>query len=139
MKHTTKRWFAAAAALAGLATAAIASPAEATPALRLERLHATAYYGTLDVIARETLGLKARFITITGRPVPNLIITFVTTGERFPLCEATTDLNGYAECNNGPVPPPISLANLLVNGYDATFWGNTRYAPVSAHNNIGIG
>jgi hypothetical protein len=139
MKHTTKRWLATAAALVGLTSAAIASPAEAAPSFRQQRLHATAYYGTLDVIARQTLGLRARFITLTGRPVPGLIVTFVTTGERFPLCEATTDLNGIAECANGPVPPPVSLANLLVNGYDATFYGNRRFAPVSAHNNIGIG
>jgi hypothetical protein len=138
MKHTTMRWLATAAALT---TVAAASPVQAAkaPSTGPERLNATAYYGTLDVIARQTLGLKARFVTLEGYPVGRLPITFVTTGERFPLCDATTDANGYAECRNGPVPPPVSLANLLVNGYDATFDGNRRYAPVSAHNNIGIG
>jgi hypothetical protein len=137
MKHTTMRWLATAAALASVA---VASPAQAAKApFAPERLNATAYYGTLDVIARQTLGLRARFVTLRGRAVPGLPITFVTTGERSFLCDATTDLNGYAECRNGPVPPPISLANLLVNGYDATFDGNRWFAPVSAHNNIGIG
>ena len=137
MKHTTMRWLAAAAALTVVAAASPAHAAKAPFAPR--RLHATAYYGTLDVIARQTLGLKARFITLEGRPVAGLPITFVTTGERFPMCDATTDLAGYAECKNGPVPPPVSLANLLVNGYDATFEGNRWFAPASAHNNIGIG
>ena len=137
MKHTTMRWLATAAALTSVVAAA--SPAQAAKAPRPARLNAVAYYGTLDVIARETLGLKARFFTYEGHPVSGLPIAFVTTGERSFLCEATTDLAGYAECRNGPVPPPVSLANLLVNGYDATFEGNRRYAPVSAHNNIGIG
>jgi hypothetical protein len=137
MKHTTMRWLATAAALTSLAAAC---PAQAAPVRSgPKQLNATAYYGTLDVIARETLGLRARFVTFEGRPVAGLPITFVTTGERSYLCSATTDLNGNAECRNGPVPPPVSLANLLVNGYDATFDGNRRFAPVSAHNNIGIG
>lgn len=131
------RWLAIAAALTSVAAA---SPVQAAEGRKgPQRLNATAYYGTLDVIARQTLGLKARFVTLEGRPVPRLPITFVTTGERHFMCDATTDYNGYAECRNGPVPPPVSLANLLVNGYDATFEGNRRYAPVSAHNNIGIG
>ncbi|WP_229076602.1 hypothetical protein [Actinoplanes sp. DH11] len=138
MKHTIKRWLAVAASAASL-IAVLPAPAQAAPAFQRQRLIATAYYGTLDIIARETLGLKARFITVGGRPVPNLVVNFVTTGERFPMCEATTDLNGWAECRNGPVPPPQSLANLLVNGYDAVFDGNRYYLPVSAHNNIGIG
>jgi hypothetical protein len=138
MKHKTMRWLATAAALATVAAAA--SPALAEQAQRRpERLHAVAYYGTLDVIARQTLGLKARFVTLHGRPVAGLPVAFATTGERSFLCDATTDLAGYAECRNGPIPPPVSLANLLVNGYDATFEGSRRYAPVSAHNNIGIG
>jgi hypothetical protein len=138
MKHTTKRWMAAVAAVAALVSISPA-PAQAAPNVQRQRLIATAYYGTMDIIARETLGLKARFITVGGRPVPNLIVNFVTTGERFPMCEATTDLNGWAECRNGPIPPPQSLANLLVNGYDAVFDGNRYFYPVSAHNNIGIG
>jgi hypothetical protein len=139
MKHKTMRWLATAAALTCAAVAA-ASPAQAAKApFGPKRLNAVAYYGTLDVIARETLGLRARFFTFDGRPVAGLPIQFVTTGERNFLCDATTDLNGVAECRNGPVPPPVSLANLLVNGYDATFEGNRRFAPVSAHNNIGIG
>jgi hypothetical protein len=137
MTHTTMRWLATAAALTSVA---VAGPAQAAKApFRPGRLHATAYYGTLDVIARQTLGLRARFVTLEGRPVPDLPIAFATTGERSFLCDATTDLSGYAECRNGPVPPPISLANLLVNGYDATFEGNRWFAPVSAHNNIGVG
>ncbi|GAA2669916.1 hypothetical protein Apa02nite_016950 [Actinoplanes palleronii] len=134
----TVRRLAAAVTLAGIAAA---SPAQAAPAPKTSpiRMNATAYYGTLDVIARETLGLKAHFTTWDGRPVANLPIQFTTTGERFPLCEATTDFGGWAECKNGPVPPPVSLANLLVNGYDAVWLGNRRFAPVSAHNNIGIG
>lgn len=141
MKQTTKRWLAAVAAVVAL-VAAHPAPAQAAPPpppFQRQRLIATAYYGTMDVIARETLGLRARFITVGGRPVPNLIINFVTTGERFPMCEAVTDLNGWAECRNGPIPPPQSLANLLVNGYDAVFDGNAYFYPVSAHNNIGIG
>jgi len=137
MKHTTMRWLAAAAALTSVAAASPVRAAEAQ--FGPQRLYATAYYGTLDVIARQTLGLKARFFTLDGRAVPGLPITFVTTGERSFLCDATTDLGGYAECRNGPVPPPVSLANLLVNGYDASFDGNRWYAPVSAHNNIGVG
>jgi hypothetical protein len=137
MKHTTKRWLAIAAALTSVA---VASPAQAAKApFGPKRLNAVAYYGTLDVIARQTLGLRAKFTTLEGRPVGGLQITFATTGERSFLCDATTDFNGYAECRNGPVPPPVSLANLLVNGYDATFDGNRRFAPVSAHNNIGVG
>jgi hypothetical protein len=137
MKHTTMRWLAIAAALTSVAAA---SPAQAAPApFGPRRLNAIAYYGTLDLIARQTLGLRARFTTLEGRPVPGLPIAFATTGERSFLCDATTDLGGYAECRNGPVPPPVSLANLLVNGYDATFEGNRWFAPVSAHNNIGVG
>jgi len=138
MKLMTVRRLAAAVTLAGIAAA---SPAQAAPAPKASpiRMNATAYYGTLDVIARETLGLKAHFTTWDGRPVANLPIQFTTTGERFPLCEATTDFGGWAECKNGPVPPPVSLANLLVNGYDAVWLGNRRFAPVSAHNNLGIG
>ncbi|MEU4688136.1 hypothetical protein [Actinoplanes sp. NPDC023714] len=138
MKQTTKRWLAAVAAVAAF-VAVNPAPAQAAPNFQRQRLIATAYYGTMDIIARETLGLKARFVTVGGRPVPNLIVNFVTTGERFPMCEATTDLNGWAECRNGPIPPPQSLANLLVNGYDAVFDGNRYYYPVAAHNNIGIG
>ncbi|WP_436527222.1 hypothetical protein [Actinoplanes sp. HUAS TT8] len=139
MKQTTMRWLAAAAALAGLAASSPAQAAPSAPRFGPVRMNATAYYGTLDVIARETLGLKAHFTTWDGHPVAGLPIQFTTTGERFPLCEATTDFGGWAECKNGPVPPPVSLANLLVNGYDAVWLGNRRFAPVSAHNNIGIG
>ena len=139
MKHTTKRWLATAAAVVSAATVAPA-PAQAAEAnLAPKRMNAVAYYGTLDIIARETLGLRARFFTYDGHPVAGLPIQFVTTGERNFLCEATTDFNGFAECRNGPVPPPQSLANLLVNGYDAVWEGNRKFAPVSAHNNIGIG
>jgi hypothetical protein len=140
MKHKTQRWIAIAAALTSAAVA-LPAPAQATPKAPRPpvRIHAVAYYGTLDIIARETLGLKARFFTLQGQPLAGLPVQFVTTGERFPMCDATTDYAGYAECRNGPVPPPVSLANLLVNGYDATFEGNRSYAPVSAHNNIGIG
>jgi len=137
MTHTTMRWLATATALAAVAAATPALAAQTRS--RPRQLNATAYYGTLDVVARETLGLRARFFTIEGRPVARLPIAFVTTGERSFLCHATTDYNGYAECRNGPVPPPVSLLNLLINGYDATFEGNRLYAPVSAHNNIGVG
>ncbi|GLY05728.1 MULTISPECIES: hypothetical protein [Actinoplanes] len=138
MKHTTKRGLAAALATAAVVTAA-PTPAQAAPEVRPIRLNATAYYGTMDIIARETLDLRARFFTYDGRPVAGLPVQFATTGERWLLCEATTDFNGYAACRNGPIPPPVSTLNLLVNGYDAIFEGNRRFAPVSAHNNIGIG
>ncbi|MEU4216606.1 hypothetical protein [Actinoplanes sp. NPDC026623] len=137
MKNTTMRWLAVAVALISVAVSTPAQAAPAQPPPR--RLNAVAYYGTLDVIARETLGIRARFTTIEGRPVVGLPVQFVTTGERWFMCEATTDFNGFAECRNGPIPPPISLANLLVNGYDAIFEGNRWFRPVMAHNNIGVG
>ncbi|GID95286.1 hypothetical protein ACFQFC_33000 [Amorphoplanes digitatis] len=137
MKQTIKRLLAIAVALISVATASPAQAVGAQPPP--QRLHATAYYGTLDVIAREVLNLRTRITTLDGRPVPGLPVSFVTTGERWFMCEATTDWNGVAECRNGPIPPPISLANLLVNGYDAIFSGNRWFRPVMAHNNIGIG
>ncbi|MEU7904354.1 hypothetical protein [Actinoplanes sp. NPDC049118] len=140
MKQMTKRWLAIAAALISIVASSPAQAAGAQPPPPPPmRLNAVAYYGTMDVIARETLGLRARFTTIDGRPVAGLPIQFVTTGERWFMCEATTDLNGFAECRNGPIPPPISVLNLLVNGYDAIFEGNRWFRPVMAHNNIGVG
>jgi hypothetical protein len=104
-----------------------------------ERLNATAYYGSFDVLARQTSGLKAKFTKADGTPVVGLPVKFTVAGEKAFLCEATTDTNGYAECKNSGLPPlPVSAVKLLTGGYDATFDGNDRYAPVTAHNSVGV-
>jgi hypothetical protein len=132
------------AASVALAALALGSPLHSTSASALdhhgpERLNATAYYGSFDVLARQTSGLKAKFTRVDGSPVAGLPVKFTAAGEKAFLCEATTDTNGYAECKNSPVPPlPVSAAKLLTGGYDATFDGNEQYAPVSAHNSVGI-
>ncbi|KOU36261.1 Ig-like domain-containing protein [Streptomyces sp. WM6378] len=104
-----------------------------------QRLNATAYYGSLNVLARQTHDLKAKFTRVDGSPVAGLPVKFTVTGEKAFLCEATTDTDGYAECKNSPLPAPLTLEQLLLKGYDATFDGDDRYAPVSAHNSVGLG
>ncbi|MBZ4319868.1 Ig-like domain-containing protein [Streptomyces huiliensis] len=103
-----------------------------------ERLNATAYYGTLDIVGRQTNNLKAKFTKVDGTAVAGLPVKFTVSWDRFFLCEATTDTNGYAECKNSPLPAPLPLTQLVLHGYDATFDGNHQYAPASAHNSVGV-
>ncbi|MFC7307883.1 hypothetical protein ACFQVC_27110 [Streptomyces monticola] len=126
---------AAALALGSVFTAsgAFAADYQGTP----ERLNAAAYYGSVDVLARQTHGLKAKLTKVDGSPVAGLPVTFTVAGEKTTLCEATTDTNGNAECQNSPLPLGIPTVKLVTAGYDATFDGNARYAPVSAHNSVG--
>ncbi|OKI01455.1 hypothetical protein A6A06_20820 [Streptomyces sp. CB02923] len=104
-----------------------------------ERLNATADYGSFDVLTRRTSGLRAKITETDGTPVAGLPVKFTVADEKALLCEATTDTDGYAECKASPLPPlPVSTIKLLTGGYDATFDGNPRYAPVSARNSIGV-
>lgn len=103
-----------------------------------ERLNATAYYGKVNVLAREVTDPKAKFMKVDGTPVHGLPVKFTVTGEKSFLCDATTDTNGYAECRNAPIPLVIPLVQLLLSGYDATFDGNAWYTPVNAHNSVGL-
>ncbi|MFH8410798.1 hypothetical protein ACH4FX_39405 [Streptomyces sp. NPDC018019] len=104
-----------------------------------KRLHATAESGSFDVLARRTSGLKAKFSEVDGTPVAGLPVKFTVSGEKALLCKATTDPDGYAECKNPGLPPlPVSAVKLLTAGYDATFAGNSRYAPATAHNTVSI-
>ncbi|WP_370420772.1 hypothetical protein AB8O64_21690 [Streptomyces sp. QH1-20] len=132
-----------AAVLAGalLTTGVFASAAQAADGGRgheKTRLNATAYYGSLDPLARQTHGLKARFVKTDGTPVEGLPVKFTVSGEKTFLCNATTDSDGYAECKNSPLPLGVPTVKALLYGYDATFEGNAHYAPVNAHNSIGV-
>ncbi|MFH8343961.1 hypothetical protein [Streptomyces sp. NPDC018045] len=104
-----------------------------------KRLNAKAYYGSFDVLARQTSGLKAKITEVDGTPVADLPVKFTVTGEKAVLCEATTNTSGYAECKKSHLPPlPASAVKLLTGGYDATFGGNPRYAPASTHNSVAV-
>ncbi|MFD7667686.1 hypothetical protein [Streptomyces sp. NPDC059788] len=104
-----------------------------------KHLHAAAYYGSFDVLARQTSGLRAKFTEADGTPVGGLPVKFTVAGEKAFLCEATTDTHGFAECQNSPLPPlPASAVKLLTGGYDATFDGSPRYTPASAHNSVDV-
>lgn len=103
-----------------------------------QRLVATAYYGTVNVLARQTNQLKAKLTQSDGTPVPGLPIKFAISADSSYLCQAITNPDGYAECTNSPLPATVPLAQLLLGGYDAYLDGNARYLPVDAHNSVGI-
>ncbi|MFK8849762.1 hypothetical protein [Streptomyces sp. Ac-502] len=68
-----------------------------------------------------------------------LPVTFTVAGEKALLCEATTDTDGYAQCKKSRLPSLLASAvKLLTGGYDTTFEGDSRYAPVSTHNSVAV-
>ncbi|MFD9637551.1 hypothetical protein [Streptomyces violascens] len=71
---------AAALALSGAFTANGASALHhhSTP----ERLNTTAYYGSFDILARQTNGLNAKFTKVDGTPVAGLPVRFTVAGEK---------------------------------------------------------
>ncbi|MFI2238418.1 hypothetical protein [Streptomyces chrestomyceticus] len=104
-----------------------------------KRLNAQAYDASFDVLARQTSGLKTRISEADGTPVAGLPVKFTVAGEKALLCEAVTDTDGYAECKKSRLPSFLATAvKLLTGGYDTTFDGNTRYAPVSTHNSVAV-
>ncbi len=76
-------------------------------------------------------------LTSDGEPVPGKTISFLAPNGlliKGPVCTAQTNASGVASC--GSVLPGV-VASLL-SGYDASFAGDTSFAPASAHGTIAV-
>ncbi len=69
----------------------------------------------------------------TGKPVAGKLVSFRTV-KGHPLCTATTNSAGVAQCNAN-VPLLVGLATLLM-GYTASHAGDTTHGPSAAHGPI---
>ncbi|MGW4113599.1 cytochrome D1 domain-containing protein [Actinosynnema sp. NPDC004786] len=95
-------------------------------------------YGQLQL---RLLGFTARGLDATlteshtGRPVAGKAIAFRTI-KGHPLCTATTNAQGKAQCDAN-VPLLVGLSTLL-RGYTASYAGDTTHGRAAAHGAIGL-
>lgn len=93
--------------------------------------------GSMDLLPLPRVELSAKLIdAANGEPVMARRIDFYGGGQE--LCQASTDMYGWAHCsaaeNFGP-----QTAKEVVDGYDADFSGDRDYRPSSQHASATIG
>lgn len=93
--------------------------------------------GSIDLLPLPKVELAAKLTdAVTGEPVRARRIDFYGGGQE--LCQAPTDMYGWARCsaaeNFGP-----QTADEVVAGYDAVFSGDREYDPSTQHASATIG
>lgn len=65
----------------------------------------------------------------TGEPLPGEVVRFEGEESGTPLCEATTDSRGEAQCTFEATGPVEEIQTLREEGYQAIFGGNDQFLP----------
>lgn len=98
----------------------------------------SASQGTLNVTSMQLENITATASEPgTGRPIPNALIRFYSSGGRL-LGSAYTNYNGIAGINAPEDFGPGTVQELL-NGYDAVLVGDGVHTAASAHGTITVG
>ncbi|MEU8587630.1 Ig-like domain-containing protein [Streptomyces sp. NPDC048664] len=83
----------------------------------------------------DVTGLSAT-LTSDGTPLAGQPVVFTDRSGRVPLCTATTDANGTADCDavitRGPLHDVFLALELAAHGYRATFDGSADHGPATA-------
>jgi hypothetical protein len=117
----------------GFATGASAQESNASFLRRPVRL--VPYQAAVNLIPPHFAGLKVFvYDALTNRPLPGRQIYFTTSGFS-EICRAVSDTHGEASCN-GPLQLSPTALDTAVNGYYATFPGDSWYDSSRVHGTV---
>lgn len=140
MTRTLRRTFSALLATAALTAGALSGTAQANPAPHADLVPVTmqVHQARMLGMSRELEHHRADIHRVdNGAPVQGLLVVFTTPHDKEPLCEAYTDHRGTAMCN-AHYPTSWHVVNMVFAGYEANFYGDGTYAPVSNKGAYGL-